>query len=222
MSDNRTQARQLANEAVNQGRPLDWFETLYAQADGDATAIPWADLSMNPNLAEWLERKQIDATNRKALVVGCGLGDDAEALSSLGFQVTAFDISHTCIDWCLRRFPNSAVNYQVADLFRPPEAWCRAFDFVVESYTIQALPPDLQRNAIERIADFVANDGTLLVIARGRDPSDHPGELPWPLLRTELGEFTKLGLAEVRFEDYVEAEEPPVRRFRVEYKRKHP
>ncbi|MCC5670705.1 class I SAM-dependent methyltransferase [Nostoc sp. CHAB 5784] len=43
------------------------------------------------------------ASGQKALVIGCGLGDDAEAIASLGFEVTAFDISPTAIAWCQER-----------------------------------------------------------------------------------------------------------------------
>jgi len=63
-------------------------------------------------------------------VVGCGLGDDAEALAQQGFQVTAFDISPTAIAWCEKRFPDSQVKYQVADLFALDPAWHHKFDFV--------------------------------------------------------------------------------------------
>ena len=38
--------------------------------------------------------------NGKALIIGCGLGDDAIGLENIGFTVTAFDISQHCIDWC--------------------------------------------------------------------------------------------------------------------------
>ena len=55
------------------------------------------------------------ASEQKALIIGCGLGDDAEALAKLGFEVTAFDISTSAIAWCQQRFPDSTVNYLVAD-----------------------------------------------------------------------------------------------------------
>jgi SAM-dependent methyltransferase len=215
----RTLARRLAADAVGNGQPLEWFETLYREAGDDASVIPWADMSVNPNLAAWLERGGIDGTGRRALVVGCGLGDDAEALAANGFEVTAFDISATCIERCSRRFGGSSVEYCVADLFAPPSAWERVFDFVLEAYTLQVLPEKLRPGAIQRIARFVAPDGTLLVIARGRGADDDPGKMPWPLLRSELDEFGNCGLTEVRFEEFVDSEEPPVRRFRVEYRR---
>lgn len=176
-------------------------------------------MTVNPNLAAWIGHAGIKGTGRKALVVGCGLGDDAEALASYGFHLTAFDISANCVEWCRRRFPDSPLAYSVADLFSSPSSWNRAFDFVLEAYTLQVLPKDLRPLAIEKIAEFVTSGGTMLVITRGRDFEDVPGKMPWPLVRNELGHIVNCGLAEVNFEDYVDDEDPPVRRFRVEYHR---
>jgi hypothetical protein len=55
------------------------------------------------------------------------------------------------------------------------------------------------------------------VIARAADETDPRGEMPWPLTRSELGHFTKIGLRELSLEDYMDSEDPPVRRFRVLY-----
>ena len=71
---------------------------------------------------------------KKALVVGCGLGDDAQALSELGFKVTGFDIAPTAIAWCKKRFPESQVNYIVDDLLNPQVINQQKYDFVLESY----------------------------------------------------------------------------------------
>jgi SAM-dependent methyltransferase len=210
-------ARKLAKEFVARGDPLGWFEALYTE--GDASKIPWADQKVNPNFEEWLGQRKIQGRGKKALEVGCGLGDNAERLAELGFEVTAFDISPTAADWCQRRFPQSRVRYAVEDLFHAPETWKEAFDFVLESYTLQVLPPDLRGPAIQRISSFVAPGGTLLVIARGRNPEDPKGEMPWPLVREELKEFEAHGLRGVKFEEYMDKDDPPVRRFRVEYRR---
>lgn len=43
--------------------------------------------------------------------------------------------------------------------------------------------------------------------------------MPWPLTREELRHFDQLGFEPTRFEDYFDDETPPVRRFRVEYRR---
>ena len=215
----RAVARRLALESIESGKPLAWFEDLYLHAAGDPSLIPWADMATNPNLAEWLETERLSGGGQRALIVGCGLGDDAEALAAIGFEVTAFDISPACIEWCRRRFPDSNVQYQVADLFARVPEWNAAFDFVFEAYTLQVLPPEMRQSAIQQIAQWVAPGGALLVITRGRDEKDDPGKMPWPLVRDELESFTQYGLAETRFDDYVEAEDPPVRRFRIQYRK---
>lgn len=215
--ENRGTAKDLASRYVASGDPLGWFEALYAAASGDASIIPWADLRPNPNLTTWLQRHGIVGSGRRALKVGCGLGDDAEELSRRGFETTAFDISPTAISWCHRRFPGSSVRYLEADLLDPPGEWTRGFDLVVESYTLQVLPPGIRAEAMRNTAAFVAPGGTLLVIARGREPSEPEGAMPWPLTRHELAVFEEPGLTIRELEDYVDEEDPPVRRFRAAY-----
>ena len=50
-------------------------------------------------------------SGQKAIVIGCGVGDDAEALSEAGYEVTAFDISPEAILLCKNRYPDTTVNY---------------------------------------------------------------------------------------------------------------
>jgi SAM-dependent methyltransferase len=214
----RAAARRLAHEAVAEGAPLRWFEQLYAAADAGEAAVPWADLAVNPSLASW--RGFDVATMRRVLVVGCGYGDDAEWLAAHGCDVTAFDISPTAIDACRARFAASTVDYEVADLLAPPAAWLdRPFDLVVEAYTAQVFAP----RSAERVAVIAAlaplTGTTLLVIARGRGVADDPGTMPWPLVADELAPLEHLGLRLEAFEDFLDDEEPPVRRFRARYTR---
>ncbi len=213
-------ARELAQAAIGRGEPLAWFEELYAQAESPGpSVVPWADLEANPNLVAWLEREHVEGTGKSALVVGCGLGDDAEELSRRGFRVTAFDVSASAIAMADERFPESAVEYVAADLFQPPADWTRKYDLVHEAYTLQVLPRGLRSKAVSQLASFVSPDGILLVIARARDEADDPGEMPWPLTCSELEMATRSGLERVSFEDYLDDERPRVRRFRAAYKR---
>ncbi|MDP9353879.1 MAG: hypothetical protein M3R02_01090 [Chloroflexota bacterium] len=85
----RDRARALAAESLIRNDPLGWFQPLYAGADGDRAAIPWADLAPNPHLVDWFARTGRRGNGERALVVGCGLGDDAEELASQGFDVDA-------------------------------------------------------------------------------------------------------------------------------------
>jgi ubiquinone/menaquinone biosynthesis C-methylase UbiE len=212
----RARARELAKEFLDRGDPKGWFDAFYAEAGGDESAIPWANLTPNPQLEHWLRDK--NGEGQTALVIGCGLGDDAEAVAVRGFAVTSFDISLQAIAWCKRRFPNSQVNYVVADLLVPPSEWQGTFDLVVEINTLQVLPEDLRTAAMKSAANFLAESGDLLVIARAREPEEDRGAMPWPLTRAELAEFESLGLTQVHFEDFLDDETPPVRRFRVHYR----
>ncbi len=214
----RVRARELANIFLARGDAKGWFEALYAEAEGDAERIPWADLIPNPHLLSWMNETDVRGESRRALVVGCGLGDDAELLAARGFDVTAFDISQKAIDWCRRRYPNSKVAYVAADLFESPAEWRESFHFVLEINTLQVLPSETLPAATSAMANYVTRDGTLLVIARGREPEDDPGSMPWPLTRRDLELFTQSGqsgLKLISFEDFLDQEDPPVRRFRV-------
>ena len=115
------------------------FEEIYVQAGRDFTAIPWAALAPHPALVAWLDRRPPPAGD-PALIVGCGLGDDAEEAARRGYQVTAFDLSPTAIGDCRDRFPGSAVDYQVADLFQLAAGWAARFALAVEIRTLQSLP----------------------------------------------------------------------------------
>lgn len=220
MTPDRTIARALAREYNARRDPTGWFEALYTRATGDGVGIvPWADLTPNPHLVTWLDAQSSPAGSPRALKVGCGLGDDAEELARRGYAVTAFDVAPTAVAWCRRRFPASPVAYLCRDLLDPPANWEGAFDLVVEAYTLQVLPPVVRPAAMARMARCVAPGGLLLVVCRGREPGEPEGLMPWPLTRSELDAFAGLGMETLAFDDYVDAEDPPVRRFRATYRR---
>lgn len=218
MEDERRQAvKALAVEFLSRGDPFGWFDEYYRRADGNVSLIPWADKQANPGLVEWLRSRGGHAG--AALVVGCGLGDDAELLARHGYQTAAFDISPTAVSWCRHRFPGSMVRYETADLFALPAAWIGAFGFVLEALTLQALPPALREAACRSIASAVRPGGRLLVICRGCDEGEDRPQIPWPVTRAELHAFESAGLSCEQFEDFWDTEDPPVRRFRVLYVR---
>jgi 2-polyprenyl-3-methyl-5-hydroxy-6-metoxy-1,4-benzoquinol methylase len=213
----RTRARELAAEYIAKGDPTGWFEQLYREAEAGTSVVPWAELQPSPNLLGFWKNQPTPSAGKKSLVIGCGLGDDAEQFADWGFSTTAFDVSESAVRACRRRFPDSPVEYVAADLLQPPEAWFRAFDFVFECNTLQVLPAELRSAAMNRAANFVREGGNLLVIARARDENDPQGQMPWPLTRRELKHFSEIGLRELSFEDFLDSEDPPVRRFRALY-----
>lgn len=131
------------------------------------------------------------------MVVACGLGDDAEELARRGYQVTAFDAAPTAIERCKKRFPDSTVNYVVADLFALPTSWQAAFDLVVEIWTLQSLTEDEQPAAEAAIAATLRPGGRLFVYCLARDDDAVLDSRPWPLRRAQLGPFIDAGLQEV-------------------------
>lgn len=219
MEDRRKRARELAAEFIEKGDATGWFEALYKEGEEGKSIVPWADRAVNPFLLEFWAMRPQQTQGKTALVIGCGPGDDAEQLAQWGFETTAFDVSQTAIRMAKKQFPETRVDYRVEDLFAPLAEWTLKFDFVFEANTLQALPVHLREKAIEKIATFVAPGGQLLVIARGREATEPEGQMPWPLTREELAVFLRAGLVEQSFENFLDEEQPPARRFRVFYGR---
>lgn len=219
--DARERTKEIQSKFAEKGDALGWFEALYKEASGDNEKIPWADLEPNKFLRAWAEKTNLEGNNRSALVVGCGLGDDAKFLHDLGFNVTAFDISPTAIEWARKLHSGTDIKFFVADLFDTPKEWFQAFEFVLEVYTIQPLPLEIRPKVIDAIANFVKfPDGKLVVITRGRENDEVPPEMPWALSRADLSRFEANNLQQIYFEEMLGDEEPPIPRFVVEYKAK--
>ena len=172
------------------GDPSGMFEGIYAGAEAGGARPPWDYGAPRPQLVEWAEARNLAGDGREALVVGCGYGADAEFLASLGFRVTGFDFAPTAIAAARRKYPDSEVSYFVADVLDLPREWLGRFDLVVESLTVQSMPPEEHTVAAQNIATLVAPEGTLLVLATTRDESSEVTGPPWPLTRAELEEFT--------------------------------
>jgi len=105
-----------------------WFNELYEEHKEKHENIPWARGSVNPLLESYLSDKT-ETHKGKALVIGCGLGDDAHAL----------------------------------------ELAKEHFDFVFEALTIQSLPIEFRKKMINTIADTLALNARLLLVAHKRE-----------------------------------------------------
>ncbi len=219
MADERRTAREIVHEHLERGDGVGWFEPFYAAADGNAAAIPWAVAGPRRELVKWAHEQSAGGGGQSALVIGCGLGDDAEFLAELGYRVIAFDVSQTAIDWCKRRFPDSPVDYQVADMFAPPVEWLVAFDLTVEDYIVQALPPEMRMDAVTASAAFVAPGGLLLAIGRGIEDGAERSGPPWPLTMAELALFEQAGLERQSFHRDFDSAIAPQFRYRAVYRR---
>ncbi|MET7970593.1 class I SAM-dependent methyltransferase [Micromonospora sp. NPDC005305] len=193
----------LSSPATAEDDPIGRFERLYADAERGVAVVPWDLDRAHSLLSEWTDRTRPDGSGRRAVVVGCGFGRDAEHLARLGFATVAFDISPTAVRTARLRHPDSPVRYETADLLDPPHDWLGGFDFVLESMNVQALPAELRQRAIPAAGRLVAPGGTLLVIAAGRRDDEVVEGPPWPLARAEVDAFAAGPLTPAPVEEIV-------------------
>ena len=209
----------MVKEYQDNDEPTSWCDSIYKDAKGDYTKVFWADLESNTYLLEYLKNNPIK--DKKAIVIGCGVGDDANSLSESGYKVTAFDISPTAIELCKKRYPNSKIDFLVADLFSYPKSWSKEYDLVYECNTIQILAGKYRNLAREQISSLVKENGRLLVSCRSRLEGKQENDIPKPLDKKEINDFVlKDRLNEVSFSTYQDNQEPPVWHFFAVYERK--
>jgi hypothetical protein len=202
--DQRMQeTRRLAAAALGDDDPTAWFDRLYLAANEGRAAVPWDRGGPHPLLPAWVDAMQTRGEGRRALVVGSGLGDDAELLASVGFATTAFDISPTAVATAQSRYPDTAVAYVVRSLFDLPAEWLGGFDFVFESQTVQSMPESMRADATAAVRSTVAAGGRLLVIAAAREDDEPADGPPWPLTRGQIDAFADDGLHAVEIERLV-------------------
>jgi SAM-dependent methyltransferase len=215
VNDREADANRLSAAALQAGDPTGWFEQLYAEAAQGQAVIPWDRGGPHPLLVEWTGTQRAPEPGQRALVVGSGPGSDAAFLAELGWTVTGFDVAPSAVAAARQRFAAAHVDFQVADVLDPPAGWTGAYDLVLESYTVQALPVALRPTVISQVRRFVAPNGRLLVLAAAEDAHVEAGP-PWPLTRAELGSFATEGLSVVRIEDLGTGD---ARRWRAEFRR---
>jgi SAM-dependent methyltransferase len=135
----------------------------------------------------------------RAVDLGCGEGRNAVWLASLGWDVTAVDMSTVGIDRgrALAEQQNQAVQFVVVDL-QQWDAGDQAWDLIALVYV--HWPTALRSPLMSRFVDLLAPGGCFVVVAHDRTNIEHghggpqnPDVLSTP---SELGAFfTERGLA---------------------------
>lgn len=172
-----------------------WFEPLYgAVARGERDA-PWDAREASPELVAWLDERAGAPPDGEAVVVGCGLGDDAAELAGRGWATTAFDVAPTAVRLARERHPASPASFVVADVLDLPAAWAGRFALVVEHFTVQAMHLPARERATAAVRSLVAPGGTLVVQASTTDDASdaRPGP-PWRMTAADLDAFARDGL----------------------------
>ena len=198
-----------------------FFDRVYQEAAGDLTRVPWADGKPNPALVSWLNAEAAGRIRpgARAVVVGCGLGDDVIELINRGYDACGFDISTTAIDWARTRFPQQESSFIVADVINAPSRYRHRFDLVIEAYTLQSVEPAWREVMAAAVTRLACPRGLILTIARGRDEAqllEHVQGPPFPLTPGELtGLMETQGWRSIRpLDDFLDDQTPPQRRLR--------
>jgi SAM-dependent methyltransferase len=200
------------------GRRRDFFDELYLAAGAGGRAVPWdRDGAPQQLLADWAAERQVTGAGRRAVVVGCGLGGDAEFLARLGFATVGFDFSAAAIEQARQLFPGSPVEYAAADLLDLPRPWLGRYDLVMESLTVQSQPRSLRPEVVAAVRSLAAPGGTVLVISAQEGVRAETPIGPWPLSRADVESFAGDGLTLVRLEEPPGPDGGP--RWRAEFRR---
>ena len=196
MDEARERMLEIYTTSENSNDPLSWFEELYCSSRRNRSLIPWDWMEPHPFLVEWIEENQHTG---RALVVGSGLGEDAAFLCEKGWEVTAFDISESAIEWARQLHKGKEIDWSVGDLVKPEESWKGAFDLVLEVHILQAIPEKIRNAAYTNLSSFLERQGLLVCIGRLADDLEEELEVPpWPLSREFIHQIGE-GLSEVEF-----------------------
>ncbi|MCQ1999939.1 class I SAM-dependent methyltransferase [Arthrobacter zhaoxinii] len=143
----------------------DYWEQHWHEAPETATAAPEATLP-NP----YVQRIARELSPGTALDAGCGTGTEALELAAHGWNVTGADLSSTALETAARQAANRPLPGSVTWIEADLVSWepGRRFELVMTNYAHPAMP---QLAFYQRIMDWVAPGGTLLIVGHAHDPA---------------------------------------------------
>jgi SAM-dependent methyltransferase len=162
-------------------------------------------------VADWLADPVTTPPGRRAVVVGCGTGEDAALLASQGYDVTAFDVAPSAVALARRRHRGvTGVDWRVADLLTPPDELVGAFDLVVEVEVVTWLPGVVRDAAMHAVGRLTAPGGVVLavtLVATDLEAVRTWRGPPWAQAPSELAAYRADGLVRVALEHAAPADD---------------
>jgi len=133
--------------------------------------IPW-NIETPPNaLIDLVERGKVRPC--KTIDLGCGVGNYAIYLSSIGFDVTGIDISSTAIKIAQKNAKKKGVkcNFLVADVLGDLNEVNQTFDFAYDWELLHHIYPEKRKKYIENVCKILNPGGKYLSVCfSDKDP----------------------------------------------------
>jgi len=126
--------------------------------------IPW-NIETPPNaLIDLVERGKVRPC--KTIDLGCGVGNYAIYLSSIGFDVTGIDISSTAIKIAQKNAKKKGVkcNFLVADVLGDLNEVKQTFDFAYDWELLHHIYPEKRKKYIENVCKILNPGGKYLSV----------------------------------------------------------
>lgn len=144
-------------------RHPDWHRLYESVEEGK---LPWYFPELDPDIRR--ELAGVESRGKRLLDAGCGLGNQAAALSRLGFTVTATDISQAAIRRATERY--AGPSFIVDDITQ--SRLSGEFDIVVDRGCFHVLEPSAQADYLHSVSRLLAPDGLLLLKAFCQEERD--------------------------------------------------
>lgn len=135
------------------------FDKSYWDEIWEGERAPAMSSQVNPHLIKEIG----DLTPGTALEAGCGAGAEAIWLAQQGWQVTGADVADTALALAADRAAVNGVTHRVEWVQADLSTWepSSRYDLVTTHYAHPAMP---QLDFYDRLATWVAPDGTLLIV----------------------------------------------------------
>ncbi len=118
---------------------------------------------------------QLKIPRCRILVPGCGSGNDAAHLASLGHIVTAIDFSNEAISLAQQKYGHiKNLKFEKADIFNLPENYHQAFDLIVEHTLFCAVPTEKRDELVKKWRKCLVSNGHILMILFVMEQKTHP------------------------------------------------
>jgi|GEM_PF-802425 methyl halide transferase len=146
-------------------REKDWNQR-YLDSD-----TPWEDLEPYLDLDKILSK--YGKRNSSVLEIGCGLGKNAYYLASLGYRVTAIDISEQAVELASNRFRHSNLKFHCFDFIQSDLG--RKFDVAFDKGCLHSFTHQESYNHFAKsVAENLVEEGIWINISGN---ADHPDDL---------------------------------------------